>query len=112
MLYLRISRVFSCQEYLVVHDDSGLKPKIYGKAHKCGQIVIQDKCITFKENNSMHLIGCELRSCRGHCVSAHMMQLQVYSSVPKDMLLPERTEPGFNQASVYQSLPVYRKFRR
>lgn len=45
-----------------------------------GQIVIQDKLITFKENNSMHLMGCEVRWCHGRYVSAYMMQLQVHAT--------------------------------
>lgn len=70
------------------------------RAYKWDQIVIQDKNIKLKGNNSMHVIGCELRRYRGHHVSAHLMQLQVHSNAPCEALLPESTAPGLNQASV------------
>lgn len=66
------------------------------RAYVWGQIVIQDKCIKFKENNSMHLMGYEVRSCRGRYVSAHMMQLQVHATLPKKYSCQEE----LNQASV------------
>lgn len=66
------------------------------RAYVWGQIMIQDKCIKFKENNSMHLMGYEVRSCRGRYVSAHMMQLQVHATLPKKYSCQEE----LNQASV------------
>lgn len=71
----------------MVHDGSELEPKVNGKGLQViqEQTVIQDKHTKSKEDNSMHLqaIGCELRSCSGHHVSAHTTQVQYTASLSK-----------------------------